>query len=62
MPPTFWVEIEIEGGMGCYRGMTGGEVKRLWMQDNTIFEAKVKRREGKGKYGDFLYVEMCANG
>jgi hypothetical protein len=27
MPPTFWVEIEIEGGMGCYRGKTGGEYK-----------------------------------
>jgi hypothetical protein len=25
MPPTFWVEIEIGGGMGCYRGMTGGD-------------------------------------
>jgi hypothetical protein len=31
MPPTFWVEIEMEGGMGCYRGLTGGEIERLWI-------------------------------
>jgi hypothetical protein len=37
MPPTFWVEIEIEGGMGCYRGMTGGELNRLWMIDSFDF-------------------------
>jgi hypothetical protein len=39
MPPTFWVEIEMEGGMGCYRGMTGVELKRLWIKNISDFEA-----------------------
>ncbi len=56
MPPTFWVEIEMEGGMGCYRGMTGGELKRLWMIDGINFEANSEKRgwEGIVWYDDIL--------
>jgi hypothetical protein len=50
MPPTFWVEIEMAGGMGCYRGMTGGEIKKLWTLLYIL--GGLLHRIGKGWKGD----------
>ncbi len=50
MPPTFWVEIEMEGGMGCYRGLTGGGIKEA--VDNIRYVVVIwcmKEEGGRGR-------------